>query len=431
MTHNMRALFFPWGWGGAVAYTARCLAVADRLRAAGWQVAFADSGASNIVRDAGIEVLPQSGSEARDLSHRRLPAFLPFGNVERVFAVAARYYDWSRLRSQYSDDARNVESFKPNLVVVDMAPTAAVAARAAGLPVLSIADPDFLSTRDNAWMPWLTVPANRLLPHPSCLPAFNTLLREVGLEDVQAVRDLLWGDHTLVCSVPELEPPEDDWLTDRLTYCGPLSWEPPLESPIDLPSGDRPRIYISIGSGATVPREVLQTVVDVAAAVAPTVLVSKGFAFEGALRHPSHVHVVGFTGLERPLGWADVVVSHGGAGTVMATLLHGKPSLIIPSTSEQEMNGRVLVEGPGAGLLLRRSEVDPVTARLSYRYRVSRPSSAAEVHADDVHEALALLLDDIRYMQAARRVSKSLQQAHEGTDVVAIAEALATGAAPH
>ena len=52
---------------------------------------------------------------------------------------------------------------------------------------------------------------------------------------------------------------------------------------------------------------------------------------------------------------ADLVIFHGGYGTMMECVAYGKPSIVIPFQTEQEGNGRRL-EQLGCGALLRLSE---------------------------------------------------------------------------
>jgi hypothetical protein len=91
------------------------------------------------------------------------------------------------------------------------------------------------------------------------------------------------------------------------------------------------------------------------------------------------------------------------------------------------MNGRDLVERPGAGVLVRRSEVDPDTARIRYRYLVSGPSADATVPIEDVRFAVAKVLDDERYRTAAAEASKCLTRQQRRVDVAELAAAVAAG----
>ncbi|WP_371656250.1 MULTISPECIES: glycosyltransferase [unclassified Streptomyces] len=416
-----RVLFFPWGWGGGAAYTGRCLALASALAWAGDEVAFADCGINAMVREAGFPVLESEPEAPRPPDRHPMPPYLPFADVERVFAVAATYHRVERVQRRIAADARLIEAYRPTLVVIDMCPTAALAARAAGIPVVSLADADFITPRANGWMPWSTVAPRDLLPHPSSLPVWDRVSRELGLGPVARAEHLLWGEVTLVSSLSALEPVDGSPHRGALHFVGPMYWNPAVASDGPAPPRtDRPRVYVTIGSGGTVGRQALQNVLDACADQPWSVYVSSGFAFEGGLAVPDNVVVAGFTGLDTPLEWADVVVDHGGSATVLATLLHGKPQVVMPFMSEQEMNGRQLVEDTGSGVLLRTSETTPY-GRLTFSDRYSGPSDQPCVRADDVRKGIAEVLGDPAFTQRAAHWGARLRECRETTDLVALA----------
>ncbi|GAB3213772.1 hypothetical protein GCM10027294_48290 [Marinactinospora endophytica] len=412
-----RVLFFPWGWGGAAGYTARCLALAEELAAAGDEIAFADCGATRLVREAGFRVLEQDTAPLRDLERRRVPPYLPFADVERVFAVAAGYHRAERFGRQLDEDAAAIAGYRPDVVVIDMSPTAALAARAVGVPVVSLADADFVAPRPNAWMPWSTVEPRVLLPHPPCLPVISAASVRLGLGPVARAEDLLEGEVTLIPSTPELEPAE----RGTVRHVGPLYWDPPgAGGDVVLPEEDgRARVYVSIGSGGMVGADAMQAVLDACAGMPWSVFVSTGFAFRSELSVPDNVVLGGFTGVRRPLGWADVVVSHGGYSTVIAALEHGVPNVVLPFMSEQEMNGRRLVERVGAGLLLRTSRTRP-DGRLEFTDRYSGRSPRPHVASVDIRAGVEEALGDPGMAARARRVGAELSALRRTVDRVGL-----------
>lgn len=418
-TTRERILFFPWGFGGGAAYTGRCLVLAAALAGAGDEVIFADSGLSAMVREAGFPVLESPAGAPRPSDRHPVPPYLPFADVERVFAVAATFHREDRVRARLAADAELIERCRPTAVVIDMSPTAALAARAAGLPVISLADADFVTPHANGWMPWSTVAPRDLLPHPSSLPVWDTISKELGLGPVERAEHLLWGDVTLVSSHPDLEPLDGPPHRGELHYVGPMYWNPPRPVGDPPPDTDLPRIYITIGSGGTAGKRALGNIFDACAGQPWTVYMSGGFADTSGLSVPDNVHLAGFTGLDTPLTWADVVLSHGGSATVLATLLHGKASVIIPFMSEQEMNGRQLIAGTGAGVLLRTSTTTP-NGRLAFTDRYSGPADQSQVGADEVRQGIAEVLDDPAYTAAARQWGSRLRERSATSDLVAL-----------
>jgi UDP:flavonoid glycosyltransferase YjiC (YdhE family) len=417
-----RILFFPWGLGGA-AYTGRCLLTAEELRQAGHQVAIAGSGIESMVRSARLRLIPQPASRARNTGSQHISWYLPFANVERVFAVGGRYYRNDTLNAQFEEDLRVAQEFDPTIIVIDMSPTASLVARFLRIPLVSIADVDYLLSADNAWMPWLTVRPEKVLPYPSCLPILDRKSRELGLGGVAHVTDLLWGDLTLIASVRELERLPNDIADHReVHYVGPMYWDPPTaQAAFDpLPDNGRKRVYVTIGSGNMVPSSALQAIFDACAGQDWNVFTSIGLANRTSLRVPCNVRLGGFTGLDRPLRWADMIISHGGANTVLACLTQGKPSLVIPFMSEMEMNGRQLVENRAVGILLRKTVVDPSTGKVGFVGRRGVTYSDPALRVDEIRACVAEVLDSETMRVNAAHISQSLRVARDGRDLATL-----------
>jgi UDP:flavonoid glycosyltransferase YjiC (YdhE family) len=106
---------------------------------------------------------------------------------------------------------------------------------------------------------------------------------------------------------------------------------------------DRKRVYVTLGtvfnSGALVLFErLLAGLADVDADVLVTVGRDIDPATFGV--QPGHVRVERFIPQAEVLCHSDLVVSHGGSGTLMATLAHGLPSVLLPLGADQPHNAR-------------------------------------------------------------------------------------------
>ena len=98
---------------------------------------------------------------------------------------------------------------------------------------------------------------------------------------------------------------------------------------------------------------------------------------------PNHVRVERYVPQDSVLPWCDLVLSHGGSGTVMGSLTHGLPSVIMPLGADQPHNAARCRE-LGAGITL-----DPVTLtpqRLC--------NAVAEVLAEPAHRSVAQKVGD-------------------------------------
>lgn len=96
---------------------------------------------------------------------------------------------------------------------------------------------------------------------------------------------------------------------------------------------------------------------------------------------PGHVRVEQFIPQELLLPQCDLVVSHGGSGTVMGALAHGLPSVLFPLGADQPYNARRCLDLGTAQVL------DPVT-----------------VTSEEVRAAVSAVLADGAYRRAAERV---------------------------
>jgi UDP:flavonoid glycosyltransferase YjiC (YdhE family) len=96
---------------------------------------------------------------------------------------------------------------------------------------------------------------------------------------------------------------------------------------------------------------------------------------------PGHVRVEQFIPQELLLPQCDLVVSHGGSGTVMGALAHGLPSVLFPLGADQPYNAQRCVD-LGTGKVL-----DPVT-----------------VTSEEVRTSVSAVLADRAFRRAAERV---------------------------
>jgi len=411
---TIRLLFFPWSAGGGSGYTGRALAAAERLDAS-FTCAFGPSAVSRMVAEAEFPII---GAEQPTPAPATIPPYLPFANVERVYAVAARYYRPRALAEHLRRDLAAIDEFGPDAVVTDMQPTAVLAARIRGLPVVSFADTDFLDPAPNAWMPWSAVEPNSLLGHPDALEPLNNLAVAHGLPPVGSVTELLWGELTIVPSSPSLEPPPQPPPGRRApVYIGPLYWDPPGPpyQPRVIPGTHR--VYVSIGSGGMVTETAMRQLFAALDRPDVSVFVSAGFRPPDWLHGLDRVEVGGFTGITGPIQWADLVINHGGYSTVLASLLHGRPQLVLPFMSEQEANGRAFVVAQGAGQVVRTTEVTPPNV-VRYLNRHGDATDDPVVPAATLAACLnEVLADGGGARAAAERVGTKLARQRETADL--------------
>lgn len=121
---------------------------------------------------------------------------------------------------------------------------------------------------------------------------------------------------------------------------------------IDDPVASR-TVYVTFGTVWNRDAALVRSIVDVLAGEELDVVVTTGGAFEpSALGAPRDgVRVEGFIPQAHVLARCAAVVCHGGAGTVLGALAHGRPLLVVPQGADQFGNaGRVVAAGAGRAL---------------------------------------------------------------------------------
>ncbi|MDQ6909305.1 MAG: glycosyltransferase [Actinomycetota bacterium] len=204
---------------------------------------------------------------------------------------------------------------------------------------------------------------------------------------------------------PELQPQAAAHVPRRqllrpVADDGQLDSSSPLPLP-DAPSG-APLVYVTMGTVFNNP-EPLQVVLAALGELDVRALVTVGPQADPAMigRPPAHVRVERYVPQTLVLPHCDVVVSHAGSGTVLATLTLGLPQLCLPQGADQFLNA-VAVSSAGAGITL-------------------MPGEAA---VDAVRDAVARLLGDASFGDAAGRVSTSIASMPSPDDVAGMLETL-------
>ena len=117
---------------------------------------------------------------------------------------------------------------------------------------------------------------------------------------------------------------------------------------------------------------------------------------------PSNVRVERFVPQAELLRRVTVVISHGGAGTVLGAASHGRPQLVVPLFADQWENG-VAVRDAGCGVL-------------------AGPDHRS---VEALERSLRTLLDGTSHRDAAARVADEIAAMPTATDLVPEIEALA------
>jgi UDP:flavonoid glycosyltransferase YjiC (YdhE family) len=109
-------------------------------------------------------------------------------------------------------------------------------------------------------------------------------------------------------------------------------------------SRTRPRVYLTLGTVAFGAVEVISRAIAEIAPLDVDILVTVGPEGDPTLlgEVPSNVHVERFVAQSAVLPMVDLIVQHGGTGTVLGALAAGLPQLVLPQGADQFLNAEIL-----------------------------------------------------------------------------------------
>ena len=334
----MRALFFVSGIGRG--HAARCRPLIAELERRGHACSAATLGrrAAGLLRD--LCPVEEPSPSVRERLVR--PAFPPL-----AYAVVWDFemsLSWFQPRLAEATEAiaefafAAIERSRPELVVVDQLPAAGAVARSLGLPVAQVTHGP-LFPGHGPWPRWLGARPPEIT-YPPALEAFGAGLEAAGSK-AAAEDELLDGDLLVVPTPPELGTGAGALhvdVRDSLPAAEPARFE------------RRPgRPLVAVSAGPTL-RALLPEVVrgTALAGTDPVVLDAAGEAVHGA-------QIAVPVEMTSALAQVDAVLHQGGSGTAAACLAAGVGSAVVPTYTEQELNGRALAAA-GAGVVVPMAE---------------------------------------------------------------------------
>jgi UDP:flavonoid glycosyltransferase YjiC (YdhE family) len=389
----MSTIVLAWELGAGYGHLGRLLPVATALARRGHRPIFIVRDlfrAQTVLGGRGFTILQAPlwlGPTPADLD--RVPSYagtLLQQGYHRGLALSGLLSAWRRLLAW----------LQPDLVLIDHAPTAALAARSLGL-TSALIGVGYGSPPRTTPLPVfdsrLGVSAERLLAaEDNILKVVNGTLEPLGAEPLGRLAELFDMAEDFLCSFAEL----DHFGPRDRRYWGPLEASFGKERPA-WPAGEGPRVFAFLDAGY-------------AGFAALTAALKKlglpTLAYVRDLPSAGSAKLAGaslqFTSQPVDLTWAlgqcDLAVSAASHGATVAALLAGRPLLLLPHQGEQAMIAR-RVETLGAGLAI---------------------DVAAEPKADFT-AAIRRLVDEPAFAERARQFAAD----HADFDAAAAAEAVA------
>ncbi|MCT7296327.1 UDP-glucuronosyltransferase [Ralstonia sp. CHL-2022] len=342
----MSRILFAWELGANLGHLARDLPVAEELRKHGDDVLFAAKDlrvAEQVLTPAGFNFV-QAPTTANAPRSSYAPAnyseMLIGAGFADVLGTLARVKAWAAL----------CDLHRTEVLVINHAPTALLAARALGLPVvltcIGFELPPAVSPLPSI-RPWEGVPTERLQQADSVvLHTFNSVLDSFDQAPIVRVADLFADLPTVLTTFPELD---HYGARSGALYVGPVST---LTNAVECPwpAGATRRIFAYLRPSVPGFEHMLAALRDTAATV---LSVSPGISADDIKRLSSPrlkilPHPVA---LNATLQGVDLAVVYG-TGTMADALLAGVPLLMVPQVIEQALAAR-RVEDLGAGTMWR------------------------------------------------------------------------------
>jgi UDP:flavonoid glycosyltransferase YjiC (YdhE family) len=311
-----------------------------------------------------------------------------------------------------------VASMRPDVVVADILTLApALAAELEGVPVATViphVDPRF----EPGWPPYslgarlARTPVGRRLWGAAARVTdaglehgrreLNETRRRLGLGPLDRVHGGISTSLALVATFPALEYPRRVALPSTHVV-GPLLWEPPFGE-VPLPPGDAPLVLVAPSTSQDPSHRLLRaTLAGLADAPVRVLASTNRRPLDREVEVPANARLVDWVSYSRTMPRCDVVVCHGGHGTVVRALASGCVVVAVPAAGDMNENA-ARIDWAGVGVRVPRRLCNPSAVRLAVDRALATPQLRtrarelaawssehdAAAHAADLIEALAV-----------------------------------------
>lgn len=403
----MARILFAWELGAGYGHIEQIYPIASRLRERGHELAYA-------MRDL---TRAEKRAESDDFVLMQAP-FFPGGTPNEPAAI--NYAD-VLLRCGYRDAEGLIglvkgwlylfDSVAPDLVVVDHAPTALLAAHVGGRRAVAFG-PGFNVPPDAGptpnMQPWRKVGDEALAAMDErALASLNAVADRFGAKPFGRVADLFRVEATVLATFAELDHYGE---REGVTYVGPLFATAGGETDPAWSESPSPRVFAYL-TGTH--REFAALVGELARSGYPTLLHAREMpkGFEAKLANTRVRYAPEPVDMSWVVQHADVVACHGGHGTVATSLLGGVPLMLLPQHLEQAMMAHRLSRRGLAGAL-RQGQVKDFAARgakqlvTDRRFADRAKEVAAKYAGYDVATAAEAVADACEAALKAKRKKK-------------------------
>ncbi|MEW6606387.1 MAG: nucleotide disphospho-sugar-binding domain-containing protein [bacterium] len=420
---KLKVLCIPFG--PALSHVFHCLSVADALKKQGHQVVFATGKERcQFIKDTGYVVYPIAAVKKAE--------------VEK--AMGMNWYTKELVDQCVGDELHVINEYKPNVIINSFCPTPNISARIAKVPNVGIISSPFLkgilarSNRSEKEVFAEIMDGETILQkignvikikvlktllktfNKKWTKPFNIVLEKYGLPKTESMFDLYLGDLNLVEGIPDFCPIEN--LPPSAYYVGCLEWGGlEKEIPDWLKELDHhyPVIYVTLGTRVKNKKKIYQKIIYAFQDAKYQVIISMGGGAEtlqDLVPYPSHIRIEQFVPGPTMINASDIVIHHGGYGTVMETLRRGIPNLCIPFSPEQATAAQA-IHNAECGLRL--------TPHVPFQF------GFRNFTIEDLQKSVKEILNNPKYKQNAGGLQKNINQYSSEKKIVRYIEEFVEG----
>ncbi|HEX8598201.1 MAG TPA: glycosyltransferase [Chloroflexia bacterium] len=363
--------------------------LAQTLIVAGHEVAFATApGFSSTIAMNGFQVFSVGADDTPESLRERQERLASSPGVDQAFFIWTELFAGSRARTALPDLIAFCREWHPDVIVRDLTEFASpIAAESLGIPHATVQLAAFRSDL-----------------HTAIIPPLNHLRGMAGLPPEPGYdwlfRYLLLTQFPPGYQDPAMPLPPTTHYIRHTGFDGSSMGQLPAWVG-SLP--DRPTIYATLGTVFTQMRDVYRAIIDAFAAEPVNLILTTGDlpATEFGTQ-PPHVHIERYIPQNLLLPHCDLVITHGGSGTVKDALSHGLPMVVIPIAADQHAN-----------------------ARRCTHLGVARAIPPDRRTPETIRAAALDVLQDPSYGQNARRIQAEMQSLPTLNEAVTLLERLA------
>jgi UDP:flavonoid glycosyltransferase YjiC (YdhE family) len=352
----MLLLCLPYTY--TLSHISRPLSVAQELRKRGHKIIFAgESLKIKFIQQEGFEVMPLYEPDPEML----------YGNIRKG---KLRFVTNREIERMIEADLNLYKKVKPDIVLTDGRFPAPMSTHIAGLKHVAIVNVSSTEYRALPYIPmfewipdgvigrntsiWKSIDKINLriemAVFDNVMSIFKKLSRKYGLQKTVTATNCLTGkDITLLADIPEYFPTRT--LPKDYHYIGPLTWKSNIPPPIWWPPNKNGKHLIYISMGTTGIGNFFQKVYELIKTSDIQAIITTGEQVKGVETIDGKIYVESFLDGDLVMEECDLVVCHGGNGTIYQALQHGKPVIGIPTIPDQKFNMR-RVEALGVGKML-------------------------------------------------------------------------------